>query len=181
MQRAELEHLIRAAGAITGLKRLVVIGSQSILGALPQAPLTLLESREADLMPFDDDPRASDLIDGVLGERSVFDDTFGYHAQGVDSTTAVLPDGWRERLVRIANDNTSGIEGWCLDPHDLFAAKYVANRPKDRQFLRAAHAAGILLPQRLIERVAALPIEHAERARILQNLNADTQAPPSPN
>lgn len=32
MQRHELEHLIRAAGAITGAGEIVLIGSQAILG-----------------------------------------------------------------------------------------------------------------------------------------------------
>jgi hypothetical protein len=36
MQRSELEHLIRAAGAIADDPSIVVIGSQSILGQFPQ-------------------------------------------------------------------------------------------------------------------------------------------------
>ena len=35
MQRHELEHLIRAAAAITNQYEIVVVGSQSILGAVP--------------------------------------------------------------------------------------------------------------------------------------------------
>ena len=54
MQRAQLEHLIRAAGAVTGSRRLVVIGSQAILGEHPfDAPPEALRSREADLIPID--------------------------------------------------------------------------------------------------------------------------------
>lgn len=33
------------------------------------------------------------MIDGSIGELSPFHETFGYYAQGVDETTAVLPEG----------------------------------------------------------------------------------------
>jgi hypothetical protein len=42
MRRDELEHLIRAAGSLTGTDNIVVIGSQSILGSVPRAPADLL-------------------------------------------------------------------------------------------------------------------------------------------
>lgn len=45
MKRSELEHLIRAAAAITNQYEIVVVGSQSILGAFPDAPDSLLLSR----------------------------------------------------------------------------------------------------------------------------------------
>ena len=35
MKRSELEHVLRAAGAITGVSRWVIVGSQAVLGALP--------------------------------------------------------------------------------------------------------------------------------------------------
>ena len=38
MRRTELEHLIRAAAAVTNEYEIVVLGSQSILSALPDAP-----------------------------------------------------------------------------------------------------------------------------------------------
>jgi hypothetical protein len=47
MKRFELEHLIRAAGAISDDTEIVVIGSQSVLGQFPDAPLTLTVSAEA--------------------------------------------------------------------------------------------------------------------------------------
>jgi len=69
MKRHELEHLIRAAGAITGADEIVVVGSQSILAARPDSPQMLLVSAEADLFTFRD-PKDADLIDGsVLLER----------------------------------------------------------------------------------------------------------------
>ena len=135
MKRSELEHLIRAAGAIADDREIVVIGSQAILGQFPDAPATRLVSAEADLFPLNS-PERADLIDGSIGEGSQFHELFGYYAQGVSERTATLPRGWRERLVKILNPNTGGVTGLCLDVNDLAISKYVAGRPKDIDFTR---------------------------------------------
>ena len=105
MNRPQLEHIIRAAAGNADTTEIVVIGSQAILGTYPDAPDELLVSMEADVFPRDR-PEDSILIDGGIGERSIFHETFGYYAHGVDETTATLPAGWRERLVPIRNENT---------------------------------------------------------------------------
>ena len=51
MKRSELEHIIRAAGAIANDREVIVIGSQSVLGQFPDAPIALLVSAEADVFP----------------------------------------------------------------------------------------------------------------------------------
>lgn len=134
MTRQQLEHIIRASGAITGSTEIVVIGSQAILGTHPEAPAPLSDSIEADVFTLRD-PHEATLIDGSIGEGSPFHDTFGYHAHGVGVETAVLPAGWRDRLVRICGPGTSGVLGLCLDPHDLAVAKLVAGREKDQLFV----------------------------------------------
>jgi hypothetical protein len=67
-----------------------VIGSRAVLGQFPRAPGALLVSIEADIYPRQA-PAKSDLIDGAIGELSMFHQTFGYYAHGVDETTATLP------------------------------------------------------------------------------------------
>ncbi len=165
MRRHELEHLIRAAGAITGADEIVVIGSQAILGARPDAPDFLLRSLEADMFTFRD-PRDADLIDGSIGEGSPFHDTFGYYAQGVWLDTATLPDGWRERLVRIQNENTRQVAALCLEPHDLAVSKLAAGREKDCEFVTAMVRHGIIDPQRIPSLVDALPVVSDEAAHV---------------
>ncbi len=135
MKIHELEHILRAAGAITQEEVLVVIGSQSILGALPDAPEELLRSIEADVYPFKA-PEKADLIDGSIGERSPFHDTFGYYAHGVGPETAYLPYRWLSRTIEINNSNTRGVTGLCLHPVDLAISKLLAGRPKDLDFVR---------------------------------------------
>jgi len=98
MNRAALEHILRAAAAVADVRDLVVIGSQAVLGQFPEAPDALLASIEADVFPRHA-PEKSDLIDGAIGELSGFHQAFGYYAHGVDDTTATLPAGWEERLV----------------------------------------------------------------------------------
>lgn len=66
MNRSQLEHLIRAASAVSGERHLVIVGSQAILGQYPDAPRTLRVSVEADLYPRDH-PELADLIDGAIG------------------------------------------------------------------------------------------------------------------
>lgn len=61
------------------------------------------------------------MVDGAIGELSDFHQTFGYYAHGVDQTTAILPEGWMDRLIRVENENTGGAIGWCLEAHDLAA------------------------------------------------------------
>jgi len=51
MTRSQLEHLIRASGAIADDDELIIVGSQSILARFPQAPATLRVSMESDLYP----------------------------------------------------------------------------------------------------------------------------------
>lgn len=157
MRRSELEHLIRAASAITDQYEIVIIGSQSILGAIPAPPDSLLESMEADVYPLHR-PDLADLIDGSIGEGSPFHERFGYYAQGVGPETAILPEGWQTRVARIQNQNTDHKIGICLDPHDLAAAKLAAGREKDWLFVEEMLRHRIVDGCVLQERIEALPI-----------------------
>ena len=172
MKREQLEHLIRAAAVIADDDELVVIGSQAILAQFPDAPDVLLVSVEADLYPKNH-PERADLIDGTIGELSPFHDTFGYYAQGVGETTAVLPAGWQTRLVPIRNENTRHATGWCLEIHDLLLSKYVARRDKDVRFIRDAIAHALADERVLVERAPGLPLPGDRVARIHELIAGD--------
>ena len=152
MRRSELEHLIRASGRIADERELVIVGSQSVLGQFPEAPMALLMSMEADLYPLTHPDRA-DMVDSAIGEGSQFHQTYGYYAQGVGPETATLPSGWRRRLVRVENANTGGYAGLCLEVHDLAISKYVAGRPKDFEFTRELARHGMTTKSMLLERL----------------------------
>lgn len=161
MNRYQLEHIIRAAAGNADTREIIVIGSQSILGTYPDAPQELLVSMEADVYPKDC-PEHSIVIDGSIGERSMFHETFGYYAHGVNETTAVLPSGWQERLVRVENENTRGSIGWCLEPHDLAVSKLVAAREKDLVFVAALLSHRMVSKETLRERLNTTSFEKAE-------------------
>jgi hypothetical protein len=135
MQRPQLEHVIRAAVAITGANEIVIIGSQAVLGQFPDAPIDLLSSIEADVFTFRN-PRDAELIEGSIGEGSPFHQTFGYYAHGVAEETATLPAGWKDRLVPVRGPNTGSGCGLCLEVNDLAVAKLVAGREKDVTFVQ---------------------------------------------
>lgn len=136
MTRQQLEHIIRAAAGTLNVHDIVVIGSQSLLGSYPDAPQEFRDSMEADVFPKDN-PANSIVIDGSIGEESMFHRTFGYYAHGVDDTTAILPNGWRDRLVRVSPPATMGAVGWCLEANDLAVSKLAAGREKDLAFVAA--------------------------------------------
>lgn len=159
MKREELVHLLRAAARIAD-PEMLVIGSQSIHGAFREEELPELTmiSREADIAFWnDEDELLSDRLDGAIGELSMFDATHGYYAQGVNITTAVLPDGWRSRLIPFEDPDAGDANAHCLDPHDLALSKLAAGREKDRDFVYALLDARLLDPRVLGVRVGSLP------------------------
>lgn len=139
MKREAFDHAVRAAGSVLGEDQVLVIGSQALHATVADhLPPEAERSVEADVAAFDDpDDRKADLIDGSIGEASMFHETFGYYAQGVSTSTAELPAGWRDRLVRYESPATNGVVAWCLDVHDLWLSKAVALRPKDIEFCAA--------------------------------------------
>jgi len=115
MNRHQLWHAIRAACSIAGIDSVIIVGSQSILGSFTdnELPRAATFSREVDILPNVDDPdrvmELSDLIEGVAGEMSPFEELHGFALDGVDSTTSILPDGWRDRLVPVSNESTKDV------------------------------------------------------------------------
>jgi len=175
--REQLEHLIRAASVIADDPEIVVIGSQAILGQFPEAPASMRVSMEADLFPLNY-PERSDVIEGSIGELSPFHETFGYYAEAVGEKTASLPQGWKERLVVIQNENTRGARGLCLEVHDLLVAKAVAGREKDILFLSEAARYQMADVEILLQRLSTVTVDpevlrHA-RARIEKMFRSQT-------
>lgn len=178
MTRLELEHIIRAAAGTANVRDIVVIGSQAILATFPDAPAELTVSKEADVFPREA-PERSIVIDGAIGELSLFHQTFGYWAHGVDESTAILPDGWRSRLVRVENSNTMGAVGWCLEPHDLAVSKLAAGREKDFAFVEALIQWKLISADTVRERLRATASIAPERRQLAEAQLSRWQPNPS--
>jgi hypothetical protein len=164
MKKQQVDHVLRAAGEVTGEKQFVIIGSQSLHGKYPDLPDEILLSAEVDLIAKNDPTREEAL--NFIGVYSRFHETHGYYADPVDENTATLPKGWKGRLVNLPPGDTNGVSGLCLDPHDLAIAKYVARREKDIVFTRALASRGMVEKSRLLELLAKTPIELKARQRI---------------
>jgi hypothetical protein len=110
----ELDHVLRAAGEITGEKHFIIIGSQSLHGKCPDLPDEILMSAEVDLIAKVHPEKTESL--NFIGVFSRFHETHGYYADPVDESTATLPKGWKGRLVNLPPGDTAGVSGLCLDP-----------------------------------------------------------------
>lgn len=174
MKKREVDHVLRAAGRITGEKQFIIIGSQSLHGKYPDLPDDLVGSFEVDLMALKKADRTEWL--GVIGAYSPFHESFGYYADPVDHKTATLPKGWKERLVNLPPGDTEGVQGLCLDPHDLAIAEYVARREKDLIFTHELARRGIVSQERLISLLDQTPVSEETRDRIRTHITTDFSA-----
>jgi hypothetical protein len=171
MKKRQVDHVLRAAGRITGEKQFIIIGSQSLHGKHPDVADDILRSFEVDLIAKRDPSRSEWL--NAIGQDSRFHEQFGYYADPVDESTAVLPKGWKARLVSLPEGETDGVRGLCLDPHDLAIAKYAAGRDKDRVFTRELAARGLVAHDRLEKLLDETPVSAEVRDRIRSQIARD--------
>jgi hypothetical protein len=175
MRRDEFEHVIAAAANVVDEDEFVVIGSQAILGAYPDAPGVLLRSIEADIYPAHSPAKAA-TIDGALGDGSPFHRSFGYYAHGVGPETAKAPAGWEARLVRVQVPPRIGSKrapvALCLEPHDLVLAKCAAGRERDWDFALEALRGRLVDAAELLSRVRLLPITSQHQDHVSSGLQA---------
>ena len=176
MRLDSLTHLTRAVLAMAEVDRVVIFGSASLLGRHPelgeQADSPLLATYDADLIPFPFEEEIGLMLDEAFGEDRVFHQRFGYHADIVRPKVAeTFPAGWENRLSPLP-----GVDGaFCLDPHDMAAAKCLAGRDKDCVQLEFLIGAAILDPKLLRERLQELllPAESITRGiRFLDGLKS---------
>lgn len=175
MKRSQLEHLLRAASAILGERQFILIGSQSLHGKHADVADEILVSMEADLIAKQS-PRRTEALN-VLGIDSPFHEAYGYYAGPVSEDTAALPKGWKGRLVNLVT--ADGVLALCLEPHDLAISKYVANRTKDRVFVRELTRRGLLERATLLKLLRNTPLVTAQRAQIARMIEADFAVPPA--
>jgi len=171
MKKQQVDHALRAAGKNTGEKQFIIIGSQALHGKHPDVADEIVTSFEVDLIATKNTDRTAWL--NVIGIESPFHETFGYYVDPVDAKTAILPKGWKGRLVNLPPGDTGGVKGWCLEPNDLAIAKYAASREKDLIFTRELARRGITAEDRLLALLDQTPVDEALRDRIHAHITAD--------
>lgn len=148
----------------------MVIGSQALLVAKPDADRAFRQSNEVDAYPGNlreweeahGGQEASEVINAILGEGSDFHKEHGFFVDGVDDTTAKLSGDWISRAARrMTMVEGRQIEVIAPDPHDIVAAKLARGDPKDIEFARLCLKRGFVrykkveaLLQRILEPAA---------------------------
>ena len=177
MRRDQLEHAIRTACQIIGRPEVIVVGSQAILGSFreDELPGQATMSSEIDILPIADSneetARLADRIEGVAGEFSPFEQLHGFSIDGVDLQTSALPEGWRDRLIKVKREHGGGwwwaTVRWLVpDKEDLCVAKLCAFREKDQNFVSALLEAGLVDPGVIAARLATVPERYRPNAAV---------------
>src|SRR5258708_8404426 len=130
MRKSQVDHVLRAAREHSGgVQKFIIVGSQSLHGKYQDIVDDILVSREVDLF-IPGKERLTELLNAI-GEGSLFHETYGYYADPVGENTAILPRGWKGRLVNLPPGDTDGAKALCLHPHDLAVSNYIAGRATD--------------------------------------------------
>lgn len=179
MDRQQLAHLLRAASRVADDPDVLVLGSQSILGSYDEddLPPQATGSIAADIAFLDDPDRVkADEVEAAIGELSQFHSTHGVYAEGIHVSTATLPTGWSDRVVRWDLQSSLPAEARFLEPHDLAVAKLAAFREKDLQFVDALVRTGVLDLEVLRDRVDDLPSD--TDPRVIARITSWVENPP---
>jgi hypothetical protein len=174
----ELRDLARRAANRTGYRQILVLGSQAVHGALPDADLPAITtlSDEADLAVVNDlSGETPHVIEAAFGMGSPYHQSFGVYADGIALSEVALPDGWQGRVRTQQIDDGAEPENpvTLLFPeiHDLCASKLTVavtggfGRRSDHEFIRALIEAGLVDLETLNDRIGRLPPTVAPEVR----------------
>jgi hypothetical protein len=162
MRLDSLKHLARVAESLAQPERIVVLGSASLLDKFPElgddhgGPLAT--TFDADFIPEPWTEENGRLLHDTLAEDEAFHLRFGYYADILrPKITELFPNGWEDRLVPL-----SGFERvFCLEAHDMAAAKCQAGRPKDIELLALLISSGRIDPEVVTERLFGVAMREA--------------------
>lgn len=143
MELNDLQELFDQASKLTNHREFVVVGSLSILGLVQgrSIPTRMLMSIDVDCYTRQDPGRIFELQQ-ALGESSAFAAAHGFYLDPISPDLPTLPDGWEPRLLPVPLRD--GITVYFLDPNDAAVAKYARSEPRDRAWIQAGLAAGLL-------------------------------------
>ena len=73
--------------------------------------------------------------------------------------------------MKIKNDNTNNVIGWCLEPHDLIVSKLYAGREKDIDFVSVAINVDIVDVNLIRSRIMMVSNHDHIRQVVIERLN----------
>lgn len=153
MNKEQLFDLTERVKLVAGVELPVIVGSQSLYGVTPHVPDIVKRSVECDFLLLAVGPPAFRAVIEQIGFASSFQETHGYYADAVGLATVVLPTGWQERLVPLA-DEVGNLHAYCLEVHDTCVSKLMAGREKDFAFIKELLDRGLVDMETLIARAA---------------------------
>ncbi len=149
----------------------------------PDAPPALTGSAEIDAFPANariwevsekakHPDVAPEHINALLGEGSQFHRTHGFFIDGVDDTTAKLPADWRRRAIvrNVAIPDGRVVRAIAPSPEDIVVSKLARLDEKDRNYIKAFHAARPLDPDVIEKRIRASGMDSASEGHALSFL-----------
>lgn len=162
MRLDTLKHLVSSVAKLSEAEKIIVFGSASLLPSFPElgddqaGPLARTHDADLIITPFVEE--VGKLLHITFGESRPFHTHFGYYADIVRPIAfEQFPKGWDDRLVPL-----QGVERvFCLEPHDMAAAKCQAGRQKDIDLLALLISTGRLDPELLRERLFAVAMREA--------------------
>ena len=170
MRFRSLTHLLEELRARDATRKIVVLGSSSLLPFHPElgepgGPLDL--TYDADFLLEPVDKEIALLLGQALGANKEFHLKFGYHADILHpSIVETLPPGWEGRLVAVEGfDNV-----FALEPLDLAVVKIVVGREKDLALVRGLLELGKISADDLRKRRSSMPLGEREMFQSGRNL-----------
>lgn len=133
-------------------------------------PDDMARSIDFDAYPLNDPGRIDELME-EFGENGPFHQREGIYLDAVAPTTATLPEGWQDRLMKVEKD---GVRLWCLEPNDAAVSKYARGEPRDLRWIRSGIAASIVsLPAVRLRLRQTFFNDDAEKQRAWANFAMD--------
>lgn len=157
-----MKHLVRVVAETSEAEKIVVFGSASLLPPFPElgddhgGPLS--RTFDADMVPLPFDEEMGMMLHKTFGKSRAFHNHFGYYADIVRPFAfEQFPKGWEDRLIPVP-----GVErAFCLESHDMAAAKCQAGRPKDIELLALLISTGRLDAGLIKERLREVAMREA--------------------
>ena len=154
MRLRSLTHLLEELRARDATRKIVVLGSSSLLPFHPELGEPV-------------DTEIALTLGQALGANKEFHLKFGYHADILHPSIAeTLPPGWEGRLVAVEGfDNV-----FALEPLDLAVVKIVVGREKDLALVRGLLELRKISAEDLRKRWSSMPLGEREIFRSGRNL-----------
>jgi len=162
MRLDTLKHIAASVLTMSEAERLVVFGSTSLLPSFPEVGSDhggpLAKTFDVDLIPYPFVDELGIMLHDTFGKDRPFHTHFGYYADIIRPiVTEQFPEGWQTRLVPLPGVPNA----FCLEPHDMAAAKCQAGRPKDIELLSYLFRTNRLDPEVAKQRLTQVAMREA--------------------